>query len=139
MPGLRTDLEKPARKASRAGKAVAETARTTARAVDGEARIFGRRSAKHLKAGAAKGTKQALAMRGAGEDAADIASRRLQAALEGLQASSAELSRWAGSKAVEARDQASDMVRERPVGALGAMLAVGALLGLAMSLVLRAD
>ncbi|MEI9889487.1 MAG: hypothetical protein WDN45_01610 [Caulobacteraceae bacterium] len=139
MASLSTDLEKPARKATRASKAAAATVRTTAKAVEREARTFSRRSAKHLKAGAAKGSKQALAVRGAGEDAADIAARRLQAALEGLQASSAEMSRWAGGKALQARDQASEMVRERPVGALGAMLAVGALLGLVASLALRAD
>lgn len=139
MPGLSTDLEKPARKASRASKAAAKTARATAEAVAGEARVFSRRSAKHLKAGAAKGSRQALAMRAAGDDAAEIARRRLQAALEGLQQSSAEMSRWAGAKATEARDQASTMVRERPVGALGATLAIGALLGLVASLALRVD
>jgi ElaB/YqjD/DUF883 family membrane-anchored ribosome-binding protein len=139
MPGLSSDFDKPARKASRASRAAAKTARATADAVAGEARIFSRRSAKHLKAGAAKGSKHALAIRSAGDDAADIARQRLQAALEGLQQSSAEMSRWAGLKATEARDQASTLVRERPVGALGATLAIGALLGLVVSLALRAD
>ena len=60
-------------------------------------------------------------------------------ALDGLQASSEAMSRWAGSKAVEARDQAGDMVRERPIGALATVLAIGALLGLVASLALRAD
>lgn len=139
MAVLSTDFDKPARKATRASKAAAKTARTTADAVAAEARMFSRRSAKHLKTGAAKGAKQAMMMRDAGDDATEIARRRLQSALEGLQQSSAEMSRWAGLKAGEARDQASTMVRERPVGALGATLAIGALLGLAASLVLRAD
>jgi ElaB/YqjD/DUF883 family membrane-anchored ribosome-binding protein len=78
-------------------------------------------------------------VRGAGEDAADIARQRLQNALEALQSSSAEMSRWAGSKAMEAKDQASEMVRERPVGAMAAVLAIGALLGLVTSLALRSD
>jgi ElaB/YqjD/DUF883 family membrane-anchored ribosome-binding protein len=139
MPGLSSDFEKPARKATRASKAAAKTARVTAGAVAGEARTFSRRSAKHLKTGAAKGSKQATAIRSAGDDAADIARKRLQNALEGLQQSSAEMSRWAGVKANEARDQATTLVRERPVGALGATLAIGALLGLVASLALRTD
>lgn len=139
MPGLSSDFDKPARKASRASRAAAKTARSTAEAVAGEARAFSRRSAKHLKAGAAKGSRQAMAVRAAGDDAAEIARQRLQSALEGLQQSSAEMSRWAGAKASEARDQASTMVRERPVGALGATLAIGAFLGLIASLALRAD
>ena len=139
MPGLSTDFEKPARKATRASKAAARTARATANAVAAEARTFSRRSAKHLASGAAKSSKHALAVRSAGEDAADIARQRLQAALEGLQASSEAMSRWAGSKAVEARDQAGEIVRERPVGALATVLAIGALLGLVASLALRAD
>jgi ElaB/YqjD/DUF883 family membrane-anchored ribosome-binding protein len=139
MPGLSSDFDKPTRKATRASKAAAKTARATADALAGEARTFSRRSAKHLKAGAAKGSKHALALRSAGDDAADIARQRLQAALEGLQQSSAEMSRWAGLKAGEARDQASVLVRERPVGALGATLAIGALLGLVASLALRGD
>jgi ElaB/YqjD/DUF883 family membrane-anchored ribosome-binding protein len=139
MPGLSSDFEKPARKATRASKAAAKTARATAGAVAGEARTFSRRSAKHLKNGAAKGSKQATVIRSAGDDAADIARKRLQNALEGLQQSSAEMSRWAGVKANEARDQATTLVRERPVGALGATLAIGALLGLVASLALRTD
>jgi ElaB/YqjD/DUF883 family membrane-anchored ribosome-binding protein len=138
MPGLSSDFDKPTRKATRASKAAAKTARASADALAGEARTFSRRSAKHLKAGAAKGSKHALALRSAGDDAADIARQRLQTALEGLQQSSAEMSRWAGLKATEARDQASTLVRERPVGTLGATLAIGALLGLVASLALRA-
>ena len=139
MPGLSTDFEKPARKATRASKAAARTARATANALAAEARTFSRRSAKHLKTGIDKGSRQAMAVRSAGEDAADIARQRLQTALGGLQASSEAMSRWAGSKAVEARDQAGDMVRERPIGALATVLAIGALLGLVASLALRAD
>lgn len=134
---LSSDFDRPARKASRASKAAARTAQATAKAVAGEARTFGRKSAKHLNKGAAKGLKQAMAVRSAGEDAADIAAQSLRAALEGLQDSSAELSRWAGARAMQARDQAGAMVRERPVGSLGSMLAIGALLGLLMSLSMR--
>jgi ElaB/YqjD/DUF883 family membrane-anchored ribosome-binding protein len=137
MPGLTTDFEKPVRKASRAGKAAARTAEATAKAVASEARSFSRRSAKHLKQAAVAETKHARAVRGAGEDAADIARQRLQTALEALQASSAEMSRWAGAKASDAKDQASEIVRERPVGALAAVLAIGALLGLVTSLALK--
>lgn len=134
MPGLSTDFRNPARKASRASKAAAITARSTAQAVAKEARTFSRRSAKHLKTGAAKGSKHALAVQSAGEDAAEIARLKLQTALEALQQSSAEMSRWAGAKAIQARTQAGELVRERPVGALASMLAIGALLGLLMSL-----
>jgi ElaB/YqjD/DUF883 family membrane-anchored ribosome-binding protein len=81
--------------------------------------------------------KHAMAVRSAGEDAAGIASQSLTAALEGLQQSSAELSRWAGARATQARDQAGTMMRERPLGSLGSMLAIGALLGLLMSLSMR--
>lgn len=137
MPGLTTEFEKPVRKASRASKAAARTAQSAAKAVASEARSFSRRSTKHLKDAAVAETKHARAVRGAGEDAADIARQRLQTALEALQASSAEMSRWAGAKATEAKDQASEIVRERPVGALTAVLALGALMGLAASLALK--
>jgi ElaB/YqjD/DUF883 family membrane-anchored ribosome-binding protein len=137
MPGLTNDFEKPVRKAARASKAAARTAESTAKAVASEARSFSRRSAKHLKDAAVAETRHARAVRGAGADAADIARQRLQTALETLQASSAEMSRWAGAKATDAKDQASELVRERPVGALTAVLAIGALLGLAASLALR--
>jgi hypothetical protein len=139
MTVLNTDFDKPARKATRASKAAAKAARITAKAVAAEARTFGRRSSKHLSAGAAKGMKQVLIVRGAGEDAADIARERLSAALEALQQSSAEMSRWAGSKAMDARRQAAVAVQERPVGSLASMLLVGALAGLLASLVLRRD
>ena len=134
---LSSEFDRPARKASRAGKAAARTAQATARAVAGEARTFGKKSAKHLKAGTAKGVKHAMTVRSAGEDAAEIAGQNLLAALENLQRSSAEMSRWAGAKAGEARHQAAVMVRERPLGSLGSMLAIGALLGLLMSLSMR--
>jgi ElaB/YqjD/DUF883 family membrane-anchored ribosome-binding protein len=139
MTALSTDFGKPARKASRASKAAAKAARATAQAVAAEARTFGRRSTRHLQAGAAKGMKHAMIVRGAGEDAAEIARERLSAALEALQQSSAEMSRWAGSKANDARRQAAAAVHERPVGSLASMLMVGALLGLLTSLVLRRD
>ncbi len=134
---LSNEFDRPARKAGRASKAAARTAQATARAVAGEARTFGKKSAKHLNKGMAKGTRQAQAVRSAGEDAAEIAGQTLRAALENLQQSSAEMSRWAGSKATLARDQAGSMVREQPVRSLGSMLAIGALLGLLMSLSMR--
>jgi len=139
MRALSNDFERPVRKARRAGKAAVTSARSTADAVAEEARTFGLRSAKQLKAGAAKQTKHAMTVRSAGEDAADIARQRLQNALEALQATSADVSRWAGAKASEAKDQAGELVRERPVGSLAAMLAIGALIGLVTSLALRAD
>jgi len=134
---LNSDFDRPARRASRAGKAAARTAEATARAVADEARVFGKKSAKHLNKGVAKGSRQVRAMRSAGEDAAEIAGHNLRAALVNLQQSSAELSRWAGAKAFEYREQAGTMVRERPVSSLGSMLAVGALVGLLMSLTMR--
>ena len=134
---LSSEFDRPARKASRASRAAARTAEATARAVAEEARTFGRKSAKHLNKGAAKGRKHAMAVRSAGEDAAEIAGQSLRAALESLQGSSAELSRWAGARATQARDQAGTMVRERPLGSLGSMLAIGALLGLLVSLSTR--
>ena len=137
MNFLSSDFDRPARKASRAGKAAARTAQATAKAVADEARVFGKKSAKHLNKGMAKGTRQVRAVRSAGEDAAEIAGQSLRAALEGLQQGSSELSRWAGAKAVECRDQAGAAVRERPVSSLGSMLAIGALLGLLVSLTMR--
>ena len=134
---LSSDFDRPARKASRASKAAARTAQATARAVAEEARIFGKKSTRHLNKGMAKGARQARAVRSAGEDAAEIAGQSLRSALENLQSSSADLSRWAGAKATEYRDQAGTMVRERPVSSLGSMLAIGALLGLLMSLSMR--
>jgi ElaB/YqjD/DUF883 family membrane-anchored ribosome-binding protein len=136
---LSSDFDRPARKAGRAGKAAARTAQATAKAVAGEARTFSRKSAKHLNKGVAKGARQVRAVRSAGADAAEIAAQGLKAALENLQQSSAELSRWAGAKAGQYRNQASTMMRERPVSSLGSVLAVGALLGLLMSLSMRRD
>jgi ElaB/YqjD/DUF883 family membrane-anchored ribosome-binding protein len=136
---LSSEFDRPARKASRASKAAARTAETTARAVAKEARVFGRKSAKHLDKGVAKGARQVQAVRSAGEDAAEIAGQSLRAALDSLQHSSAEMSRWAGAKASEARDEAGLLVRERPIGSLGSMLAIGALLGLLVSLSLRGE
>lgn len=139
MNVLSTEFQKPARKANRASRAAARTAEATARAVAAEARVFGKKSAKHLKTGAAKGAKHVRAVRGAGDDAVDIARARLGDALEALQQSSAEMSRWAGARANAARDQAQVMVRERPLGSLGSVLAIGALAGLLMSLMFRRD
>ena len=136
---LSSEFDKPARKASRASRAAARTADATAKALAAEARVFGKKSAKHLAKGAAKGAKHAQAARSAGDDAVEIARARLGDALEALQQSSAEMSRWAGARANAARDQASVMVRERPLGSLGSVLAIGTLLGLLMSLTLRRD
>ena len=137
MNFLSSDFDRPARRASRHGRAAARTAQDTARAVAEEARVFGKKASRRLDKGLAKGTRHAQAVRSAGEDAAEIAGHSLRAALENLQDSSAELSRWAGSKAGAYRDQAGAMVRERPVSSLGSMLAVGALLGLLVSLSMR--
>jgi ElaB/YqjD/DUF883 family membrane-anchored ribosome-binding protein len=134
---LSSEFDRPARKAGRASKAAARTAQATAHAVAGEARTFGKKSARHLNKGMAKGARHVQAVRSAGEDAAEIAGQSLRAALENLQQSSAEMSRWAGSKALLAREQAGAMVREQPVRSLGSMLAIGALLGLLMSLTMR--
>jgi hypothetical protein len=131
------DFDRPARKAMRASKSAKRVADDTVKAIAGEARTFGRRSAKHLAVGAARGSKRAVAIREAGDDAADIARMRLQRALEALQASSDEMSRWAGSKAGEVRDQAKEMARDRPISLGAALLAVGALLGVAAGLALR--
>lgn len=137
MSSLSTEFEKPARKAARAGKSAARVARATAAAVASEARTFSRRSAKHLKIGAAKQAKQAAAMRNAGTDAAEVARARLRLALEALQQSSEEMGRWAGAKALEARDQATVLARERPLGTAASILAVGALIGLVAGLAMR--
>ena len=69
MNFLSSDIDRPARKASRASKAAARTAQATARAVAGEARVFGKKSARHLNKGMSKGTRQMQAVRSAGEDA----------------------------------------------------------------------
>jgi ElaB/YqjD/DUF883 family membrane-anchored ribosome-binding protein len=134
---LSSDFDRPARKASRASKAAARTAQATARAVADEARVFGKKASRRLNRGVAKGARQVHVVRSAGEEAAEIAGHSLRAALESLQESSAEMSRWAGAKATQARDQAGVMVREQPVRSLGSMLAIGALLGLLMSLSMR--
>lgn len=132
-----SNFDRPARKAGRASRAAFRTAEATARSVADEAHVFGKKSARHLNKGMAKGSRQMSAVRSAGEDAAEIAGQSLRAALENLQQSSADLSRWAGTKASECRDQAGTMVRDRPVSSLGSMLAIGALLGLVLSLTMR--
>jgi hypothetical protein len=137
MPSLTTDFDKPARKAIRASKSAKRVADDTIKAIAGEARTFRRRSAKHLAVGAARGSKRVIAVREAGGDAAEIARLRLHKALEALQLSSEEMSRWAGAKAVEVRDQAKVMAREKPLHMAASLLAVGALLGVAAGLALR--
>ncbi len=137
MTDVTTELKKPARKAARAARSATKTVKATAQTVAGEARTFGNRSAKTVKGGAAKIAKDAKTVKSAGSDAADIAQNRLRTALESLQATSEEMSRWAGARAVEAKDQASQLVQERPIGTIGAIFAIGALLGVVAGIALR--
>jgi len=139
MANLTSDFEKPARKATRAGKAAARTARITAEQVAQEARTFGKRSAKALRAGEGRMSHHAAVARSAGDDAINLAAARLRSALESLQSSSEDMGRWAGSRAGEARDHGTALVRERPLGAVGAVFAVGALLGIVAGVVLKRD
>ena len=137
MSDLTTELKKPSRRATRAARSAAKTAKATADTVAQEARTFSRRSTRAVQSGATKIAKDAKTVKSAGGEAADIAQSRLRAALESLQASSEEMSRWAGARAVEAKDQASHIVQERPLGSIGAIFAVGALLGVVAGIVLR--
>ena len=137
MTDVTTELKKPARKATRAARSATKTVKATAETVGGEARTFGKRSAKTVKVGAAKIARDAKTVKSAGNDAADIAQNRLRTALESLQASSEEMSRWAGARAGEAKDQATQLVQERPIGTIGAIFAVGALLGVVAGIALR--
>jgi ElaB/YqjD/DUF883 family membrane-anchored ribosome-binding protein len=57
--------------------------------------------------------------------------------LEAIQRTSEEMTRWAGARASEAKDQANQLVQERPLGAVGAVFAVGALLGVVAGIALR--
>lgn len=139
MPDATSDFEKPARKATRAGKAAARDVQTAAKAVAQEARTFGRRSAKIAKTGQGKVARRAQTVRSAGDDAYGIAQARLKSALESLQASSEEMGRWAGARASEARDQTTSLVRERPLGSVGTVFAVGALIGVVASLLIKSD
>jgi ElaB/YqjD/DUF883 family membrane-anchored ribosome-binding protein len=87
----------------------------------------------------------AKTVKSAGSEAADIAetiaarvaANRLRSALESLQQSSDDMSKWAGARASEYKDQASDMVQKRPLSSLGALFAVGALLGVVAGIALR--
>jgi ElaB/YqjD/DUF883 family membrane-anchored ribosome-binding protein len=148
MTDVTTDLKEPVRRAKRATKAAARTAKstaakvgadakTTANTVAGEAKSFGRRSARTVKSGALRVGKDARVVKSAAEDSAEIAQDRLRASLDAIQRTSEEMSRWAGSRAVEARDQASQLVQERPLGTVGAIFAIGALLGVVAGFALR--
>jgi ElaB/YqjD/DUF883 family membrane-anchored ribosome-binding protein len=139
MADVLSDFDKPARKATRAGRAAARTAKSTALTVAQEARTFGKRSAKAIKAGESRMSRHAGVARSAGDDAINIAAARLRNALESLQASSEDMSRWAGARASEAGDQTKSLVRERPLGTVGTVFAVGALLGVVAAFVLKAD
>jgi ElaB/YqjD/DUF883 family membrane-anchored ribosome-binding protein len=148
MSDLTHDLQDPADRAKRAAKSAARTAKatadtiaadakSTAAAVAGEAKSFGGRSARTVKAGAALVGRDVDTVKDAAEDSAEIAQDRLRASLEAIQRASDEMSRWAGSRAVEARDQASQLVQERPLGVAASIFAVGALLGVVASFALR--
>ena len=148
MSDLSSDLAKPAASAKRASRAAARTtkaaakavaadAKATADTVAGEARSFGRRSVRKVKAASAQVSADARTVKGAAEDSADIAQDRLRASLEAIQRTSEEMSRWAGSRAGEAREQASQLVQERPLGVVASIFAVGALLGVVAGIALR--
>lgn len=148
MTDATNDLQEPARRAKRATRSaaraakstaskVAADARSTADTVAGEAKGFGRRSARTVKAGAAKVSNEAKVVRSAASDSAELAQDRLRMSLEAIQKTSEEMSRWAGARASEAKDQASQLVQERPLGAVGAIFAVGALIGIVAGLALR--
>ena len=145
MSDVTPQLSKPARKATRAGKAAAKTAKATAKTVASEARTFSRNSSRTVKAGASKVSRNAKTVKSAGSEAADIAAtlasrvaaNRLRAALESLQQSSDDMSKWAGARASEYKDQASDIVQKRPLSSVGALFAVGALLGVVAGIALR--
>jgi ElaB/YqjD/DUF883 family membrane-anchored ribosome-binding protein len=137
MNDLSQDLQKPARKASRAARATQGVAEETAAAVAAEAKTFSRNSGRALKTGAAKAAQNAKVVQSAAAESADIAQARLRTALASLQQTSEEMSRWAGTRAVEARDQATHLVQERPLGVVASIFAVGALLGVVAGMALR--
>jgi ElaB/YqjD/DUF883 family membrane-anchored ribosome-binding protein len=148
MSDVTTDLKEPVRRAKRATKAAARTAKSTAAKVGadakstadtvaGEAKSFGRRSARTVKSGALRVGKDAKVVQSAAADSAEIAQDRLRASLDAIQRTSEEMSRWAGARAVEAKDQASQLVQERPLGTVGAIFAIGALLGVVAGFALR--
>jgi ElaB/YqjD/DUF883 family membrane-anchored ribosome-binding protein len=137
MSDLDADLEKPAKKAARATRAAARTAKTTAAAVASEAKTFGRRSSQTVKDGAAKVADNAKTVQSAAGEGAELIQARLRAALESLQQTSEDMSRWAGARAVEAKDQATHIVQERPIGAVASMFAIGALIGVVAGIALK--
>lgn len=148
MTDATNDVKEPVRRAKRATRSAARTAkstaskvaadaRSTADTVVGEAKGLGRRSARTVKAGAARVSKDAKVVKGAAADGAEAAQDRLRLSLEAIQKTSEEMSRWAGARASEAKDQASQLVQERPLGAVGAIFAVGALLGVLAGIALR--
>jgi len=152
MSDVTPELHEPVARAKRATKAAARTTKTaaakvgadakaTATTVAGEAKSFGRRSTRTVKAAGAKIGADAKIVKSAAEDGADAAAElaqdRLRASLEAIQKTSEEMSRWAGARAVEAKDQASALVQERPLGVVAGIFAVGALLGVVAGIVLR--
>jgi ElaB/YqjD/DUF883 family membrane-anchored ribosome-binding protein len=148
MTDATNDLQEPVRRAKRATRSAARTAKSTAAKVGadakatadtvaGEAKSSGRRSARTVKAGAVRVSKDAKVVKGAAEDSAELAQDRLRASLEAIQRTSEEMSRWAGARAVEAKDQASQLVQERPLGVVASIFAVGALLGVVAGFALR--
>ncbi len=148
MSDITTDLQEPARRAKRATRAAARTAKATAAKVGAdakatgatvaqEAKSFGRRSARTVKSGAVRVSRDAKVVQSAAEDSAELAQDRLRASLEAIARTSEDLSRWAGSRAVEAKDQASQLVQERPLGTVASIFAIGALLGVVAGFALR--
>jgi len=140
--------EEPVRRAKRATRDAARTAKATAAAiakdakktagiVTNEAVGFGRRSRGAVSAGATVLAQDAQTVRSAAEDGAELAEDRLRASLEAIQRASEDIGRWAGARAVEAKDQATAMVQERPLGTVASIFAVGALLGIVAGLALR--
>jgi ElaB/YqjD/DUF883 family membrane-anchored ribosome-binding protein len=148
MSDISDDLAKPAAKAKRATRAAVRTAKTAAKAVAADAKVtaktvaaegrsFGRRSLRTVKTGADRVAGNAKTVVSAADDTAELAQDRLRASLEAIQKSSEEMSRWAGARAVEAKDSATQLVQERPIGVIASIFAVGALLGVVAGFALR--
>jgi ElaB/YqjD/DUF883 family membrane-anchored ribosome-binding protein len=140
--------EEPVRRAKRATRDAARTAKATAAAiakdakstagvVAEEAKGFGRRSRGAVRAGATVVAQDVHTVRGAAEDGAELAEDRLRASLEAIQKASEDIGRWAGARAGEAKDQATALVQERPLGTVATIFAVGALLGIVAGFALR--
>jgi ElaB/YqjD/DUF883 family membrane-anchored ribosome-binding protein len=137
MSDITSDLEKPSKKAARATRDAANIAKSTAASVAAEAKTFGSRSSKIVKDGAAQVAGNAKTVQSAAGEGADLIQARLRTALEALQQTSEEMTRWAGARATEAKDQASTIVQERPIGSVAGMFAIGALIGVVAGIALK--